>query len=271
MSIQLRCSTCGKALSASNKLAGQMVLCPSCRSPISVPRPDAHPTSTMVSDHIGTDSKITQANPKLTSCPDCEDVVSKLAANCPHCGRPMAPESARVHSVPAAETLPIPMASLVEPGATRCEKDYFAELFERSIRNVWVLLVLWIGLGIACAWILSTLLDSDLYASVLFWVFLAIIVVGCWKMFAKAGQPGWGTVVPIYNILLALRIAKLPLWWVFLFFVPFVNIFAVAMVAVRIGRNFGQSDIYIIGLVLVPYIFYPILGLGTAEYAPITR
>ena len=55
-------------------------------------------------------------------------------------------------------------------------------------------------------------------------IYIAIIVfflmVG-WKIYAKAGQPGWAVLVPIYNVVALMQIAGKPIWWVVLYFIPF--------------------------------------------------
>ena len=95
-----------------------------------------------------------------------------------------------------------------------------------------------------------------------FVVYAAVVVlmlVAQWKIFVKAGEPGWACIVPVYNLIVLVKIASKPDWWVILFFVPFVNIVIGILVAVNLARNFGQSDGFAIGLILLPVIFYPVL------------
>lgn len=102
-------------------------------------------------------------------------------------------------------------------------------------------------------------------------VYLAMIIAiiaGFWKVFEKANQPGWGALIPIYNVILLLKIANKPLWWLVLMFIPFVNLIPAILVPVAVARNFGQSDLFAVGLILLPFIFYPILGFGDAQYSP---
>ena len=59
---------------------------------------------------------------------------------------------------------------------------------------------------------------------------VAIFIAGMWRMFSKAGQPGWASIVPVYNLVVLLQIAGRPVWWLLLFFIPFVGaIFARAL------------------------------------------
>lgn len=95
---------------------------------------------------------------------------------------------------------------------------------------------------------------------------MVLIVVGFWKMFEKAGEPGWASIVPIYNAVVMLRVAGKPAWWLILFFVPVVNFVVAILVASAIAENFGKSGGFAAGLVLLPFVFYPILGFGDAQY-----
>lgn len=96
-------------------------------------------------------------------------------------------------------------------------------------------------------------------------IFVAIIA-GFWKVFTKAGKPGWAAIIPIYNLIVLLEIAGKPLWWIILFFIPIVNLIAAILVGLAVARNFGKSDGFGIGLGLLGFIFYPILGFSNAQY-----
>lgn len=96
--------------------------------------------------------------------------------------------------------------------------------------------------------------------------FLVAWIVGMWKVFAKAGQPGWASIIPIYNAVVMLQIAKKPVWWIILFLIPIVNIVIAILVAVEIAKRFNQGAGFAVGMVLLPFIFYPMLGFGPATY-----
>ena len=96
-------------------------------------------------------------------------------------------------------------------------------------------------------------------------IFVAIIA-GFWKVFTKAGQPGWAAIVPIYNLIVLLQIAGKPLWWIILFFLPFANLVAAVLVGLAVAKKFGKSDAFGLGLGLLAFIFYPILGFSDAQY-----
>ncbi|NNN08544.1 MAG: signal peptidase I [Acidimicrobiaceae bacterium] len=98
-------------------------------------------------------------------------------------------------------------------------------------------------------------------------VFVLYVVAG-WKIFAKAGEPGWGIFIPIYNLYLVCKISGRPEWWLILFFIPLVNIVIGLIVAMDIAKSFAKSSGFGIGLWLLNFIFVPILGFGPAQYTP---
>ena len=101
-------------------------------------------------------------------------------------------------------------------------------------------------------------------------IYLALIVlciIGGWTVFAKAGKPGWGILIPIWNIILMLEIVGKPLWWIILMFIPFVNFIIAIILSLEMAKVFGKGAGFGIGLAFLPFIFYPILGLGSAQYA----
>ena len=95
---------------------------------------------------------------------------------------------------------------------------------------------------------------------------IVFLIASIWKMFEKAGQPGWAALVPFYNIYVLTQIAEKPGWWMLLFFVPLVNLVASIMVWSAISTRFGKGDGFTVGLVLLSFIFIPILGFGDAQY-----
>lgn len=99
------------------------------------------------------------------------------------------------------------------------------------------------------------------------WLAIMIFVIGgMWMTYQKAGHPGWAAIVPIYNIVIMMRIAGRPGWWVLLCLIPIVNIVIIFIVSIDIARNFAKGTGFGIGLALLSPIFYPILGYGDARY-----
>ena len=100
-------------------------------------------------------------------------------------------------------------------------------------------------------------------------IYIAIIVlmiVGMWKLYEKAGKPGWASLIPIYNVWVLLEIAGRPGWWILLLFIPFANVVIWIIVALDLAKSFGKDTLWGIGLILFPEIFYLILGFGSARY-----
>ena len=101
----------------------------------------------------------------------------------------------------------------------------------------------------------------------LVYVILALFyIVVMWKVFVKAGQPGWGVLIPIYNIYLMIKIAKRPGWWLLLFLVPGVNVVIEIIIILDIAKHFGKSTGFGVGMIFLGFIFLPILGFGDAKY-----
>ena len=94
----------------------------------------------------------------------------------------------------------------------------------------------------------------------------ALIVIGVWKVFVKAGQPGWACIIPIYNVHCWIKIGGKEWWWLLLYVIPIVNIVIAMLVAIGVARNFGKGAAFALGLIFLPFIFCPILGFGNANY-----
>lgn len=103
--------------------------------------------------------------------------------------------------------------------------------------------------------------------ALLFWAVVAIVIIGGWKVFEKAGQPGWAILIPIYNLYVMLRIAGRPGWWLILYLIPLVNLIIMIIVAIDIAKAFGQSSAFgFFLLFLCCGIGYLILGFGDYRY-----
>lgn len=94
------------------------------------------------------------------------------------------------------------------------------------------------------------------------------VLAGCWKMFTKAGKPGWAALVPIYNVIVMLQIAGRPAWWVILMFVPLVNLVVAIWVAIDLAKRFGKGVGFGLGIAFLGFICVPILGFGNSRYLP---
>jgi len=97
---------------------------------------------------------------------------------------------------------------------------------------------------------------------------IALLIISSWKINTKAGQEGWACLIPIYSILILLRIARAPWWWILLMCIPFAGLVWSIWMINRVNKGFGKSDGFTVGCIFLPFIFLPILGLGPATYDP---
>jgi uncharacterized membrane protein YhaH (DUF805 family) len=102
-------------------------------------------------------------------------------------------------------------------------------------------------------------------------IFLVIVVptiAGIWKTFEKAGKPGWAALIPFYNTFVLTEVARKEILWFVLTLIPCVNIVAIIVICMDVAKNFGKDPLYGIGLALLPFIFFPLLGFSDARYEP---
>ena len=93
-----------------------------------------------------------------------------------------------------------------------------------------------------------------------------LVIVAMWKVFTKAGQPGWASIIPIYNLYVWCKIVGRPWWWILLMLIPVVNFIILIILCIDMAKSFGKGAGFGIGLALLGIIFWPILGFGSAQY-----
>lgn len=96
--------------------------------------------------------------------------------------------------------------------------------------------------------------------------FSIVILVGMWKVFVKAGKPGWACIVPFYNTYCLFDMTFGNGWLFLLTFVPCVNFVMMILVYVKLAQAFGKGGGFAVGLIFLPFIFFPMLGFGDAQY-----
>lgn len=103
---------------------------------------------------------------------------------------------------------------------------------------------------------------------IVFYLFaIALWVVAMWKMFVKAGQPGWAAIVPFYNTYILLKVCGRPAWWLLWFFIPVANLVVSAIIAMDLAKSFGKSTAFgIVALFIFSIVGHLILGLGKDTY-----
>src|SRR5476651_1177903 len=75
-----------------------------------------------------------------------------------------------------------------------------------------------------------------------------VAIAGMWKVFAKAGQPGWAAIIPIYNFIILLKIGGKPLWWIILMFIPIANLVVLIILSIAVAGKFGKGTGFGLGL-----------------------
>lgn len=131
-------------------------------------------------------------------------------------------------------------------------------------------------------------------------ILYVLLVIGLYKMFVKAGEPGWKAIIPIYNTYIMFKISwKTSMFWIYFFTVlvgtvlgQVVSVMSVAspaettglilaiiafillIIAVvvnvimchRLSKSYGHGVGYTLGLIFLNLIFILILGLGSSQY-----
>ncbi len=93
-----------------------------------------------------------------------------------------------------------------------------------------------------------------------------LVIIAQWRIYEKAGQPGWAVLIPFFNFYILLKIVGKPAWWLLWIFVPLANIVVEIWVTNLLSKSFGKDEAFTLGLIFLSVIFYPILGFGKAEY-----
>ena len=102
--------------------------------------------------------------------------------------------------------------------------------------------------------------------SIIYLAVIVLMVASQWKVYQKAGQPGWACLVPFYNIIVLLQIIEKPIWWLLMMFIPFVNIYFCIITYIELAKKFQKGVGFALGLLFLSPIFFPILAFGDATY-----
>ena len=98
-------------------------------------------------------------------------------------------------------------------------------------------------------------------------IFYVISVIALWRIFSKAGRPGWLAIIPIVNIIVLIQISGHSGWTVLLYLIPIVNIVWAIVVAVHLAKSFGKGGAFGFFLLwLLSIIGYLILAFGSSTY-----
>src|SRR5690554_2548856 len=108
--------------------------------------------------------------------------------------------------------------------------------------------------------------EISTFGIIIYVAIFLLLIIAQWKIFVKANKPGWACLIPIYNVIVLLEIIGKPWWWLLLFFVPIANVVIAIWMTNLLSKSFGKDEVFTVGLILLPFVFYPILGLGDAKY-----
>ena len=105
---------------------------------------------------------------------------------------------------------------------------------------------------------------------IVYFALVVFMIAAMWTLFAKAGQPGWAVLVPIYNWYIMCKMIGKSGWWVVFLCIPFVNFLAGLIFSImwcgQVSKDFGRGGGTAVGLFFLPFIFVPILAFGSAQY-----
>jgi len=100
----------------------------------------------------------------------------------------------------------------------------------------------------------------------IFFGLTVLLIAAHWKLYVKAGKPGWAAIIPIYNTIVLLEIIGKPMIWIVWMIIPGVNLIFSIWATNLLAKSFGKDTGYTLGLIFLPFIFYPALAFGNAEY-----
>lgn len=103
-------------------------------------------------------------------------------------------------------------------------------------------------------------------AIIIYVALIVLMIVSMWKIYTKAGKPGWACIIPIYNIIVLLEIVGKPWWWLLLMLIPFVGIVLGIWMLNLLSKSYGHGVGFTIGMLFLSFVFLPILGLGESKY-----
>ena len=106
-------------------------------------------------------------------------------------------------------------------------------------------------------------------SGIVWFLYIAAIVAfvaGLWMVFTKAGEDGWKAIIPIWNVLILLKIVGREWWWIILMLIPIVGFIIWIIVALDLAKSYGRGTGFGIGLIIFPYIWSLILGFGSDTY-----
>ena len=109
-------------------------------------------------------------------------------------------------------------------------------------------------------------MDMEQIVALFSLAFAGLMFAALWNIFVKAGEAGWKALVPVYNVVVFLRMVGRPWWWLLMLCIPFVNAFFFIALCIELARAFGKGGVYAAGLMLITPVYLLVLAFGDAQY-----
>lgn len=114
---------------------------------------------------------------------------------------------------------------------------------------------------------MNAMAGASLASSIITLVICVAVIVANWKIFEKAGEAGWKSLIPFYNSYILYKIAMGNGWFFLLVFIPVVGaLIASVLISIKLAKAFGKGVGFMVGLFFLAPIFRLILGFGSADY-----
>jgi len=97
-------------------------------------------------------------------------------------------------------------------------------------------------------------------------IIAVIMIIAQWKIYTKAGKPGWAAIVPIYSQIVLLEICDIPTWQVLFYFIPIANVYIYFVSQIELAKKFGKTAGYGVAMVFFGVILLPVLAFGHSQY-----
>ena len=107
---------------------------------------------------------------------------------------------------------------------------------------------------------------SPVVTLIVYLILVIAWIAGLWKIFEKAGKPGWAAIVPIYNVIVLLQVVGKPVWWIILLLIPIVSLIIMIIVLLDLVKKFGQPGWHVLLALFFGFAYMPYLGFGSPQY-----
>ena len=106
-----------------------------------------------------------------------------------------------------------------------------------------------------------------MYVFIAFYVVIIVLIIAAqWRIYEKAGKPGWACLIPFYNHWVLVEIIHKPTSWFWYMLIPFVNIYFGIAAVHALSKAFGKDVGFTLLMIFVPFVAYPMLAFGDAQY-----